>query len=372
MADEELVTGMMISDREPCAQLCEPCLKGKQTCEKIHKTTSTHSEHVLGHIFSDMCGPLPTQSHRGYKYFVTFTDDKSHWVSIAPLKEKSEVGHHLKTFITKAELETGLKVKALRSDGGGEYTAKHVQQYLEDRGITHEMTTADTPQHNGVAERLNRTLLDKTRAMLSDANLPKSYWLEALNYAVLLHNVSLSKSIGTTPTEEYTGTKPDISRLRVFGCMAHVHVPAHARGKLSAHLMACTFLGFAQQRSAFRVVHRPTKKFLESRDVVFDEGGPTPRHEHIILEPDNTPTPTSTPVSTHPPPATSPPPTTSCPKHTIHPPVRDDDPRYDVSSYGHRANIALDDTPEPKTYDEAMASPDTAEWLAAYEEEMRT
>jgi transposase InsO family protein len=146
----------------------------------------------------------------------------------------------------KAELETGLKVKALHSDGGGEYTAKHVQQYLEDRGITHKMMMADTPQHNGVAEWLNRTLLDKTRAMLSDANLPESYWLEALNYAVLLHNVSPSKFLGTTPTEEYTGTKPDISRLRVFGCVAHVYVPAHARGKLSARSMACTFLGFAQ------------------------------------------------------------------------------------------------------------------------------
>jgi hypothetical protein len=63
MADEELVTSMMISDREPCAQPCEPCLEGKQTHEKIHKTTSTHSEHVLGCIFSDVCSPLPTQSH---------------------------------------------------------------------------------------------------------------------------------------------------------------------------------------------------------------------------------------------------------------------------------------------------------------------
>jgi hypothetical protein len=125
--------------------------------------------------------------------------------------------------------------------------------------------------------------------------------------------------------------------------------------------MGCTFLGFAQQRSAFCLVHRPTKKFLESCDIVFDEGGPIPRHERIILEPDNTPTP-----------APSPPPATSCPRRTIHPPVRDDDPQYDVLSYGHRANVVLDDVPEPKTYDEAMASPDAAEWLATCEEEMRT
>ena len=113
----------------------------------------------------------------------------------------------------RAELETGLKVKALCSDGGGEYTAKHMQQFLKDCGIRHKMTMADMPQHNGVAERLNRTLLNKTCAMLSDADLPKSYWLEALHYAILLHNVSPSKSLGTTPTKEYTGMKLDVSQL---------------------------------------------------------------------------------------------------------------------------------------------------------------
>jgi len=92
-----------------------------------------------------MCRPLPTQSHRGYKYFVTFTDNKSCWVGIAPLKEKSEVRHHLKVFIMRAKLETGLKVKALRSDRGGEYMVKHVQQYLEDCGIKHKMTMANMP-----------------------------------------------------------------------------------------------------------------------------------------------------------------------------------------------------------------------------------
>ena len=63
MADKGLVTGMTISDREPHTQPCELCLEGKQTREKIHKTTSTHSEHVLGCIFSNVCSPLPTQSH---------------------------------------------------------------------------------------------------------------------------------------------------------------------------------------------------------------------------------------------------------------------------------------------------------------------
>jgi len=148
------------------------------------------------------------------------------------LWQKSEVGNLLKAFITRAELETGQKVKALRSNGGGEYMATHVQQYLEERGIKHEVTTPDTLQHNGVAERLNCTLMDKSRAMLADAQLPKSYWLKALNYATLLHNVSPSRSVSTTPSEAFTGTKLDVSQLQVFRCIAHTHIPEKSWDKL--------------------------------------------------------------------------------------------------------------------------------------------
>jgi hypothetical protein len=123
------------------------------------------------------------------------------------------------------------------------------------------------------------------------------------------------------------------------------------------------FLGFANNHSAFRLIYRPTKKFIESRDVVFDEGGPTLRHERIILEPDATP-PSVAPAT----PATAP----SRPKRTTRPPVPDDDPRYNVSSYGHRANVALANASELKTYNKAMASQDAVEWLAACKEEMRT
>jgi transposase InsO family protein len=88
--------------------------------------------------------------------------------------------------------------------------ARHIKDYLIEHGIKHEVMTPNMLQHNGVAERLNRTLLHKAQAMLTDTNLLKSYWLEALNYATFLHNLSPSCSISTTPSELYTGTKPDV------------------------------------------------------------------------------------------------------------------------------------------------------------------
>ncbi len=89
------------------------------------------TEHVLGHVHTDVCSPLPVPSHRGYHYFVTFIDDSSRFASVSPLREKSEVGKLVKAFVSWAELKTGLKVKILHSDGGGKYIAGHIKDYLE-------------------------------------------------------------------------------------------------------------------------------------------------------------------------------------------------------------------------------------------------
>jgi len=97
--------------------------------------------------------------------------------------------------------------------------------YLTKEGIKHELTTPHTPQQNGVAERLNRTLIEGMRTMLADSKLPHRFWAEALSTAVYLRNRSPTKALeGITPFEAWSGTKPDVSSLRVFGCSAYAHV----------------------------------------------------------------------------------------------------------------------------------------------------
>ena len=181
------------------------------------------------------------------------------------------------------ELETGSCVKILRSDGGGEYIGDALTEYLKGKGIRQELTTPDTPQHNGVAERMNCTLLDKVRAMLLDADLPESYWYDALTYDTHLHNVSPTHALeDMTPEEAWSGNKPDVSHLCVFGCKAFVHVPDNQRNKLRAKSLHCTFLGQAENRKAYRLMHQATKRFLESHDVIFDEG--EAKYQRVILQ----------------------------------------------------------------------------------------
>jgi hypothetical protein len=416
MVSKGMVLGMEITGESTHTAPCRPCLKGKQTHTEIGKSTETRANTALGRVFSDVCGKTSTCLHKGYKYFATFVDDMSRKVYVAGLRRKSDVAQHLKSFVAQTELETGQRLRVLRSDGGGEYTGDAVAKYLEDRGIKHEVTTPDTPQHNGVAECMNRTLLDKVRAMLHGADLPKSYWYDALTYAAFLHNVSPTRSLeDMTPEEAWSGNKPNVSGVCVFGCRVFVHIPDAQRGKLAAKSLVSTFLGFARNRKAYRLVHRPMQRFLESCDVVFDEGeAPT----QVILEHNvaqnvaqnlpssNNLTPAATTAAASasipiPIPSiviTPPTETTNLllapqsdaehaehtpipnarPKRITCAPIRDNDERYAVSSYGLRkrpdkhAHVAkADETSDPRSYAEAMAHPDAAEWEIVCDAEKR-
>src|SRR5713226_5475972 len=201
MLRKGLIKGMEISGGPPPPNPCEPCVKGKQPRADISKTTKDRASTVLGRIFSDVC-KVSTLSYQGYGYFVTWIDDKSRNVRVSGLREKSEVTRHLKAFVARAELETGARVSVFRTDGGGEYTGADTQRYFEERGIKHEITMPDTPQQNGIAEHMNRTLLDKVRAMLVDAGLPETYWYDALEYAAFIHNLSPTRALeNMTPAE---------------------------------------------------------------------------------------------------------------------------------------------------------------------------
>jgi transposase InsO family protein len=202
MVKKGMVRGMEIVGNHSPPDNCEACLKGEQTRAEIHKTTESRVTDILGRVFSDVCGKLPTRSHTGLEYFVTWIDDASCKVFVISLREKSEVAEHLKSFVARIELETGKRLKVLQTDGGGEYIASKVREFLKSKGIQHELTTPDTPQHNGVAEHMNRTLLDKVRSMLHDASLPETYWYDALVYAAHLHNVTPKRALdGITPEE---------------------------------------------------------------------------------------------------------------------------------------------------------------------------
>ena len=116
----------------------------------------------------------------------------------------------------------GCKIKNLRTDNGGEYTSNEFTTYLKQEGICHELTVPKTPQQNDVVERMNRTLVETIRSMLSDTKLPKQFWAEALSTAVYLRNRSPRRAVlGKTPFESLTGEKPVVGHFKIFGCLCY-------------------------------------------------------------------------------------------------------------------------------------------------------
>lgn len=159
---------------------------------------------------------MSTRSFAGARYMLTFIDDfnRKKFVYFFFLKEKSEAVTAFKRFKVRVENETGCKIKAINTDNGKEYINKHFRQVLEESGVVHQTTIPYTPEQNGVAERVNRTIVEKARTMLLDANLPKEYWAEVASTAVYLANRSPTKIVPEkTPEEEWSGVKPGLKHL---------------------------------------------------------------------------------------------------------------------------------------------------------------
>ena len=115
------------------------------------------------------------------------------------------------------EKQSNRKLKALRTDNGGEYTSNKFEKYLRDEEIRHEKTVPKMPEQNGVAERLNRTLVESARCMLLDAKFSKHYWAEAVSTPVYLKNCCPTKSVqGKTPYKAWHG---ELTTSKYLGVM---------------------------------------------------------------------------------------------------------------------------------------------------------
>lgn len=188
------------------------------------------------------------------------------------LLKKSEAFARFKEFVTEVECELGARVKQLRDDKGGEYMSSEFIQYCKDKGISRQHTVKATPQQNPIAERLNRTLAEGTVAMLSQANLPVTFWGQAVLYLTHILNVTPSSALSdTTSYEVWKRRKPDLTMYRVFGCRAFVHIQKRDRKPLNSHTIRCIFVGFEEGYKGWKVYDPATQKVLTSRDVIFNE-----------------------------------------------------------------------------------------------------
>ncbi|GKB70650.1 retrotransposon protein, putative, ty1-copia subclass [Tanacetum coccineum] len=197
--------GLLKSTDDESFNTCESCLSGKMTKNPFSLKNEGAKKIFLEIIHPDECGPL---IHHKHEVFETF-----------------------KVFKNEVENQLGKTIKAIRSDRGGEYISQEFKDYLKANGIVQQLTPPYTPQHNGVSERRNRTLLDMVRSMMNLTTLPLSFWDYALESATCILNMVPTKKVDKTPYKLWYGKVANLSYLKVWRCEALVK---HERGRSNA------------------------------------------------------------------------------------------------------------------------------------------
>ncbi|GBP19524.1 Retrovirus-related Pol polyprotein from transposon TNT 1-94 [Eumeta japonica] len=236
---------------------CESCLKGK-----IHRLPFMKSESVSTKtcelIHGDTCGPMEEESIGGSRYFVVLKDDYSNFRTVYLVKTKDEIKHCLEDFLNRAENVTGNKVKTFRTDNGLEFINKEVKEMCSKKGIIHQTTVYYTPEQNGKAERVNRTLVEAARTMLHAKNLHKKLWAEAVNTAAFVLNRTV-----------------------------YAHIPNEKRRKVDKKAEKGLMVGYGEETKGYRIYFTEKNFVFIKRDVVFLNKEKDKEKETIMLDLDS-------------------------------------------------------------------------------------
>ena len=256
---------------------CSSCSIAKSQHHKPQSSDNSRDRGFL--IHSDLCGPFPVPSFGGYLYYISFVHDKSKVCWVRFLKHKSDASQAIQDFVNEIELQHSVKVQRFRTDNGGEYVNKALTDFFSSKGIVHELTPPYSPESNGVAERLNRTIGEALRAMLLplEKELPnKQYarlWAEAVQTIVYVKNRQPHAAVkGQTPYEAFYGSKPTIHHLQPFGRECYIHIPKDKRppgSKLSPRAQRGLFVGYTNVNHHYRVFIPQDKRTAVSGDVFF-------------------------------------------------------------------------------------------------------
>lgn len=268
----EMVYGISNEDKSKERSICESCIMGKQHRTEYPKGGGKRATNLMELVHSDVCGPILVNSFGDSRYFVTFIDDFSRYTYVYFIKRKSEVLEKFQEFVNHVTNLTGKPIKVLRTDNGGEYCSKEFESYLKQKGISHQLTAPYSPAQNGVSERMNRTLVESATCMMHHASLPREFWAESVSTAAYLRNRSPNSSLkGITPYEVLFNQKPNVSHLKVFGCLAFLHIPTENRRKFEEKSRRVIFVGYPAGTKGYKLYDPLSKRFIRGRDVMFAE-----------------------------------------------------------------------------------------------------
>jgi transposase InsO family protein len=213
-----MVQGMPVVDH--LDQFCDGCALGKMHRTPFPRASAYRAQGVLDLVHGDLCGPITPATTSGNKYFLLIVDDFSRYMWLEVLRSKDEAFRYFKKIKALAESDRGVRLRAFRTDRGGEFNSTEFTRFCEEQGVRRNTTAPYSPQQNGVVERRNQTVVEMARSLMKSMQVPATFWAEAVRTAVHILNRSPTRSLkGVTPYEAWRGRKPKVDYFRTFGCV---------------------------------------------------------------------------------------------------------------------------------------------------------
>ncbi|KAJ5743432.1 hypothetical protein N7533_010534 [Penicillium manginii] len=251
---------------------CPACMSGKQHQKRNSRARRPrlHSTRIFELIHSDIM-EMP-MAKEGSRYVITFTDDYSRGSWAYAMRWKHEALQKFRQFEAWVHRQFGAQIKRFLTDNGREYLP--IGTHLESQGVEFDTSPPYCKGQNGLAERTNRTIRERINTLLSDANLPPSWWFELVDTVVYLKlRAPASILQKKTPYEIIYGKPPSLLHLRRIGSRAWVLIPKEHRAKLGARSSECRLLGYCEPNQ-YKLYEIHSGKTVFSRDVEFDERTP--------------------------------------------------------------------------------------------------
>jgi hypothetical protein len=238
-------------------------------------------------LVTDLKGPFSVAGRGGEQYFQLFTDADDKYRVVKFLTKKSDSMRTLREFLLVDVQEEGMMVENLQADGAPELISAASVELVAKQGGKLSYSPPYNPEMKGIAERGNQTVYNAGYAMLISANLPESFWVQAISYAVNIYNFlpTNSKSGWKQPFKGRFGTTGSVARFRIWGCIAYVHIPSNLRDStLTTKAYGGYFVGFNWPKLDRYLIYVPSlDKIQESAHVHFDEVTTLARKVAMIL-----------------------------------------------------------------------------------------
>jgi len=268
-----MVKGLDITAPQDFDHLCSGCAN-----EKSHRlpfpeaSQSKYSKMEL--IVMDLTGPMSVPTWDGFLYALVIIEVSCRYPVRRLLRNKDETGTAVCDILVMFERQSGQKICRLCSDNGSEFINQTMAEFCRHNGIVHETTIPYTPEQNGIAERAIAIFFEMVQSMLYMAGISLHYWGEAFTYAVHIWTLCSTTVLNSVvPYEAWTGHKPDVSHLRVFGSLGWAHIPKQVhKGKLESQAVKVRMLGWwVDESKGYCLEDLENSKLIASQDVHFFE-----------------------------------------------------------------------------------------------------